>query len=213
MRFLSSMLILSIVALANTTCKKTEFSGDDAKAPAASPPVRQADASPTVSPSPSPCVGDGVTIAKLISTAIKVKTAGQYVDYELQLTDCAGNPKSITNQPLKFDLNAVTDSLTTPIPYQLWVNDASSNKINDNLKSVPGTDLFGNSGSSYAHWETQSINFVPELAIIHLRLDVSNRLFLPMGSKAKTLTSPVSIPTFLQLGNATPVQQNITVNP
>ncbi len=208
------ILQLSIVAVFVGACKTNDFSGDDGKKAAAPTPTPVPTVPPTTPiPTPTPCVGDGITLARLISTSIKVNTASQYLDYELQLTDCLGNPKAITNQPLKFDLNAVTDSLTSPMAYQLSVSDGSTNKINDTLKSVPGSDLFGKTGSSYAHWETQSLSFVPELATIRLRLDVSNRLFLPLGSNAKKLTSPVSIPTFLQLGNATPVQQDITVNP
>lgn len=209
MRFI--IVMLPVALWFYTACKTNDFSGDGANAPVPSPtplpPV------PTPIPTPSPCVGDGVTVARLLTTEIKVNSANQYLDYEIQLTDCDGKPKALNNQPLKFDFDAITNSTTNPLAYELSVSDGSVGKINSTLQAIQGSDLFGKSGPKYAHWQTQSISFAATAIVIKLRLDLSQRSILPNNSTGKTLTAPVSIPTYLQLGNATPVQQNITVKP
>ena len=218
MRGTTIVALMSLVLI--SSCKSSEFSGEGNRAaPAATPtptplPTVTMTPVPTATMTPSPCVGDGLTQAKLLTTSIVGQAAAQYLDYDVQLTDCNGNPKALSNAVLSFDLNAVTDSGFAALPYELSVSTNASNKISDKLQGIPGSDLFGKTGSNYAHWQTQSISFVPQSATIRLRIDVSNRLILPIGSSSSTkLTAPVSIPSYLKLGDAAPVQQNITVTP
>lgn len=207
----SSLLMLFTGLI--VACKTSDFSGEGAKAPAPVAPIvtpAPATPSPTPAPTATPCVGDGVTQAKLLTTSVAANMDAQYIDYELQLLDCAGQPKVLTNQPLKFDLDATIDSITSPLAYRLSVGDNDPHVVNDTLQAISGSDLFGKTGSRYAHWQTQSISYAAASTVIHLRLDVSNRTIKPIDNPSSTEAS-VIIPTYLQLGDATPVQQNITV--
>lgn len=216
MRGTTIVVLMLLTPITITACKNGEFSSDGSRAaPAASPSP-----SPTISPvpsatvTPSPCVGDGLTQAKLLTTSIVAQAANQYLDYDVQLTDCNGNPKALSNAALRFDLDAMTDAGTVALPYELSVSTSASNKISDKLQPVPGSDLFGKKGPMYSYWQTQSISFVPESATIRLRIDVSNRMIVPINSiSEKKLTAPISVPTYLKLGEAAPVQQNVTVSP
>lgn len=208
-------LALTLLAVVSA-CKSSEFSGEGSpSAPAATPsptPTTTLIPSPTITP--SPCVGDGVTQAKLLTTGVVSQAANQFLDYDVQLVDCNGNPKALNNAILRFDLDAVTNASILPLPYELSVSTNASNKISDKLQAISGSDLFGKTGKNYSYWQTQSISFVPQSAVIRLRIDVSNRLILPINSTSSSkLTAPVSIPTYLKLGEAAPVQQNITVSP
>lgn len=217
-----NVVALTAVVLSLGACKTNDFSGSGASAPAATPtpvPVIKTPIPtpvpviPVITPSPSPCIGNGISQIKLLTASIQVKAANQFVDYDVQWTDCFGNPKAISNANLKFDMNAVTDAFMQPVPYRLSLSDNSTNAISDNFQGVQGSDLFGNVSSKFAYWQTRSLSYVPQATTIRLRIDLSNHQFAPITSQTLTITAPVSIPTFLKLGDAPPVQQNITVNP
>lgn len=207
------VVVAAAIVVTISACKTNDFNGDSTAAPAVTPTPVPATPTPVITPSSSPCVGDGITQVKLLTASIQVKAPNQFVDYDIQWTDCFGNPKAISNANLKFDINAVTDAFMQPVPYKLSLSDNSTAAVSANFQGIQGSDLFGNTSSKYAYWQTQSISYVPQATTIRLRIDLSNRQIAPITSPTLTITSPVSIPTFLKLGDAPPVQQNITVNP
>lgn len=201
-------------------CKTNDFNASS-PAPATTPKPSPSDvpvATAAPSPLPSGCSGDGVSQVKLLTTSIQAGAPNQFVDFEIQWTDCNGNPKAISNANLKFDINAYSDLYTgpvvKPIPYTVSLSDGSSDAISDMFQGVIGSDLFGSNNTTYCHWEAKPLTYVPKAATIRLRLDLSNHQFSAQASTAGAKTSVAfPMPMFLRLGDAAPVQQSITVTP
>lgn len=149
------------------------------------------------------------TQVRLLTDAVKNNAADQLVRYELWLVDCEGNPKSIPEAPLLFDINAQAtfDLNSQQLPFVMQdVQGASIASGKMNL--IRGSDLFGVQGNNYFHWRIDQFSFDNVGDKLYLNVNVSNLGWQPFNSQERTGTA-YTFATFLRIGDADPVEQMV----
>ena len=151
------------------------------------------------------CGADGVTNAKLLTPAGKYGSPGNYLEYELSIVDCSGNPRPLTAEKILFDIDATLlgSGVNKPLSYQVASTDNSLKGI---LQNIQGTDLFGRTGANFHHYSTdQSINFATKATSMKLRIELAGLMMRTTTTKGTT--APNQVATYLRIGQAIPVQQ------
>lgn len=157
---------------------------------------------------PDTCDENGVTKASLLTASTKNQTAGNYIDYQISLADCAGWSMVLQNKPILFDLDAFIQG-SYSLRYD--VNDGNS-IYSGELKHVSGSDLFGNQGSSFGHWATAPIPFTTSVRVVTLRIHLMGGKFIPNEEAYRgttSITQDFYIKTFLRFGEAQPVTKKV----
>ena len=151
------------------------------------------------------CGADGVTNANLLTPSVKNGSPGNYLEYELSIADCSGNPRPLTAEKILFDIDATLlgSGVNKPLSYQVTSTDNSLKGI---LQNIQGTDLFGRTGANFHHYATdQSINFATKATSVKLRIELAGLLMRTTTTKGTT--APNQVATYLRIGQASPVQQ------
>ncbi|RYZ82779.1 MAG: hypothetical protein EOP04_21365, partial [Proteobacteria bacterium] len=132
-----------------------------------------------VSPKIPKCeVGESEVLnATILSTGINISLKNQTIKYELSLQSCKdGSLIPINDQTILFDLDLIfknneldNDRL---ISYNLVESNSNKSIVNGYLTTVPGSDLFGKTGSSYRHWKTQNVSFTAKVEKVILEFNL-----------------------------------------
>ena len=194
LRCVPAMLVI-LLSMKSLGCKpQTGFNGSAEKSPEASDEK-----------SAQNCGADGVTTANLLTPTVKNGSQGNFLEYELSIADCSGNPRPLTADKILFDIDATLlgSGVNKPLAYQVA---SADNSLKGVLLNIQGTDLFGRSGANFHHYATdQSINFATKTPSLKLRIELAGLLMRTTTTKGTT--APNQVATYLRIGQANPVQQ------
>lgn len=172
-------------------------------------------ASPTVAPSASPtpavvinspqpivippaCDEHGATQAVLLTTTMTNGGMGGTLQYRIFKTDCEGNILKLTADKIWFDIDAVVSSFVD-INYTLASDAKTDSGI---MNDIIGSDLFGNKGSNWGHWETsKAVTVTSNTRYVTLSITLPSQKFTPRKSPSNML------PTYLKFGDAAAVEK------
>ncbi len=144
------------------------------------------------------------TSVKLLTPTIKNGAPGNKVSYELQLLDCKGNPRPLSAQFIRFDVDAEVDD-TFPLSYVVTVG---SQTVSGILEVVEGVDLFGKTGEEYFHHKTdQAVTLTSAALTAILTIDLKGQRHDPIGAGSG---GSFSCASYLRFGDAEPVAQTVT---
>ncbi len=204
-----AFLLLPLMACSSGS----KLSGDTKQAAAEPAPSGDSTATKTatapadnVAAAPPSCDKDktGLTTAKILSNGISTNGEAQSIKYELSVISCKdGSAVPINNAAIAFDLNATIDDISSSSDYV--ISDASNQVIaQGTLKSVYGSDLFGNVGD-YGHWETSNVSFSVAVEKLILEIKIGPHKIQPYKD------GDTQIPSYLKIGDAGAVTANLNV--
>jgi hypothetical protein len=104
----------------------------------------------------------------------------------------------LTADKIWFDIDAIVTSFVD-INYVL----TSDVKVDSGImKDIRGSDLFGNTGANWGHWETQkSVSVTSSTRYVTLSITLPSQNFRPRTGAANML------PTYLKFGDAAAVEK------
>lgn len=156
---------------------------------------------------PEDCTSSGVTQANLLTKDL-TNYAVNVVDYEIYLTDCDGNLKTLTSDFISFDVDAMAAGIGKGIGIAYEISDAKTGAALSSgiLSEVSGSDLFGNTGSQYFHYQSsQAVSVTSGSKSFKLRIH------LPAACCTKPLATDAAadqlVDSYLKLGKAAPVKK------
>ncbi len=162
------------------------------------------DGSPDI---PTDCTSTGVTQANLLTKDL-TNYATNVVEYEVYLTDCDGKIKTLNSEFMSFDVNATAAGIGKGIGLSYEISDSKSggSLANGTLAEINGTDLFGNAGSQYYHYQTEQ-----PVKVTSGSQSFKLRITLPAACCTRPETGDPAgdqlIDSFLKLGKAAPVKK------
>gem|GEM_PF-6741646 len=124
--------------------------------------------------------------------------------YSIKL-NCNGRQVPLNNVAIAFDINATVNPFSTPLGYRLLDPNTNQELAKSYMSSIPNADLFGNSDSNYAHWETAPINSLQAQFELILELNLTDR---DIGFFEGASTTGY-IDTFCKVGPAAPVTRPV----
>lgn len=224
--------LLALVGFIATACAESSFnSGEGKKAPTA--PSKTVSTQPSQIPQtadgtnsgvsdplpagvpPStpagtqPCTDAGITQVRLLTASAYNNAANQSLRYELSLVDCDGKPKPIPQAPLLFDIDSQSMDITQrEVPYTIE-NTAKQSVATGTAAVVSGSDLFGNQEASRFHWKADNLHIPATDYKFYFVADVSKRIMTEFGVMLPPTSGEVQFKTYLRIGDALPVQQEI----
>ena len=151
------------------------------------------------------CEAVGVTTAHLLTPTVKNGSPGNYLEYDLSIADCSGNPRPLAAEKILFDVDATLlgSGVNKPLAYRVVADD---NSLKGVLQNIQGTDLFGRSGANFHYYVTdKSINFATKATSVKLRIELAGLLMRTTTTKGTT--APNQVATYLRIGQASPAQQ------
>jgi hypothetical protein len=146
-------------------------------------------------------------------TFVDQTSANNFIEVTLKFTPCAYQ-KSVTSLPVTCDLDANMNfgaSTTRQIAYQLTVPGVQP--VSGQMTFTLGSDLFGNAGNDYGHFESSSPLMVsPQLATVGLKLILNNVKIVGVrdGSPA---TGVFKVPLHIKIGESPPITTQISFTP
>ena len=172
------------------------------------PPGPSADAKAKVVPPPAADAGEntgcnqyGQTQAKLLTDLVQNGTAGNFVEYQLTLTDCSGKQVPFSANTVSFDLAAYVSSEAN-LSYVITDASDKNHTVSGTLNNLKGHDLFGNNGSNYYHYETDKpVSFAAGANAIIVHIDLNGMAMRTYGNQSST-----DLNTYLAFGDAAPVK-------
>ena len=218
--------VAAMLLLALPSCKpasSAQFSGGPAGSPVSSFPassvsqanlVPQPQAPVQVAPANTApelsCGAAGLTRALLLTPTVQNAKPGNYLEYQLSVNDCNGNPLPLTADKILFDINVNINGSGAKAPLYYTVK-ANDNAVSGILQNVKGSDLFGRTGANFFHFETDKpvILATKENAVI-LHIELGGQLMVPLPDASGNV-SPNQLTTYLRFGNASPVHQIVTL--
>lgn len=148
----------------------------------------------------------GITQAKLLTESVVNGGANESIDYEIFLTDCDGNVKSINGEQILFDLNASVRTVSDPISYKIVEkNNEDDIKAEGPFIRDNSGDLFGDP-EGVAHWKTAQLNFETKTNVVILKINISTIRVTPTGGFVGAVDM---IDTYLRIGEAEPVTKTV----
>ena len=175
--------------------------GNPSVAPASTPsPVAVVSASPQPIVIPVDCDEHGATQAVLLTSSLTNGGVGGTIQYRIFRTDCEGNVLKLTADKIWFDIDAIVTSFVD-INYTLATDAKTDSGI---MKDINGSDLFGNTGPNWGHWETQkSVSVTSSTRYVTLSISLPTQHFRPRTGPANMLS------TYLKFGDAAAVEKVI----
>ena len=201
------LLLVCSFALNAGGCKSSSFSGEAANTAATSQPSGTGAADH--SKAAAPCTKAGSTQAKLLTPTITNADQQNALAYEIFVTDCSGERKSVDATTIKFDLDAIFYNVpeNQPLNYTVTSTDA---RTSGQLLQVPNSDLFGKTGSGFFHFETdQPFSLATAASSVTLTIQMAGRSFRPFQA-AKT-GDYGHMQTYLSFGDAAPVASAVQI--
>lgn len=177
------------------------------------PPEKTAGKEASKPPIPDNCDASGATQADLLTPTTANGKAGNYLEYELSVTDCEGKKRTFAADVILFDLDAVTDLVGKGVSLSYTIIDGKT-FATGKLKEIQGSDLFGKIGKSYYHNETdQPVKISTETTSVRIRIDLLGMVVAPSegtnGGPVVLPSGPVTVATYLRFGKATPVRKDV----
>lgn len=149
------------------------------------------------------------TKVKLLTQSVRMNAQNQWLEYEVSLIDCWGNPKPIPEAPLLFDIDAVSvRRISHGLNFTLN-NSSGESTTQGTLDFITGVDLFGQQGPHFFHWSLATLNVKNDSMKITLRVDVSNLQWRSYEGRNERINGGYEFSTFLRLGDASPVEQKV----
>lgn len=164
-------------------------------------------------PEPVHCTEAQLTSVFTSQTYVDQRSANDFVAVTLKFTPCAYQ-KTVTSLPVTFDIDADMNfgtSTSRQIAYQMSVPGASP--VSGQMTFTMGSDLFGNTGDDYGHFESSSPLMVsPQLASVDLKLILNNVKIVGVrdGSPA---TGVFKVPLHVKVGEAPAITTQISFSP
>ena len=202
-----TMLLVCAFAMNTAGCKSSSFSGEAASAATSS--QHSGTAAADYSKVAAPCTQAGSTQAKLLTPTITNADQQNALAYEIFVTDCSGQRKSVDATTIKFDLDAIFDHVaeSQPLNYTVTSTDA---RTSGRLIQVPNSDLFGKTGPGFFHFETdQPFSLATAASSVTLTIQMAGRSFRPF--KTATTGNYPQMQTYLSFGDATPVASAVQI--
>jgi len=135
---------------------------------------------PTPTPTGTP-PAENRTVIELLTPSIVNNASNQILKFKVSYIGPSGNPVDFPFDELLFDIAAISPSGANPLGYTISVSNAV--EYAGSIDPVWGTDLFGNQGSNYYHFETnQKIDIAAGVASFVFAVDLSHTVHHPYGS-------------------------------
>ncbi len=155
------------------------------------------------------CTESGVTKVRLLTESIPNQAPQQWIEYDVRLEDCDGNLIPVVNRPILFDLDASISPNVVNISYSISnIAGETPFSTDGELLYQPNKDLFGKTGSNYAHWMTEPVTINSQHTALHLTIKMSNLLITSLNDSG---IFEFSVPSYLRFGDAAPVQQDVKI--
>lgn len=201
-----------------SACTNTDFAGGSGEAPPndgrAQPgdqDAKEQDEGADDFEVPSDCTPDGVTQARLLTKSVKNDTPGEFVEYEISVSDCEGKAKTIRPDKVLFDTNSYTDAPMEAIRFEVRTVDGEDVAAGQ-MEAISGKDLFGQVSETHFHYRTdKSVEFrTPETSFI-FRVETGNGRLTATenGKDPDKAEGDQLIETFLRFGEAKPVKKDV----
>jgi hypothetical protein len=161
----------------------------------------------------SPCdAAYGKTQARLLTSTVANGKQGNFIEYELSLTDCDDKVRSFNANTVLFDMLALT-SLSGSKKSLPFTISANGEKITGQLREVQGEDLFGNTGPQYFHHRSdETIKFTTQVNSVRLKIQLLGLSATSIDSQTSGpgfSSQPVTLPTYLGFGKAAVVRKDV----
>lgn len=160
-------------------------------------------------PIPAKCDASGITRAALLTPSVANSTVNNSIDYEIAIADCKGTLKVFSAQSIQFDFDASFGQLGSGFTFPYTIT-SGADTITGVLTEVAGTDLFGNTGPTYYHYQTDKQVTTST---------TSQTVRISIGLRGVTVTSKIpvipvpkefTVKTYLRFGTAAPVAKDVT---
>lgn len=172
------------------------------------PPSDSSDASPKTAG--ADCGENGMTTASLLSESVENGVSGNFIEYEVAVTDCEGNNSMFLTGEILFDIDAVRVPANGGRPWVYYIKETSGTELyTGGLKENTGSDLFGNEGPDRYHKKTvQQVELSPDKSKVIFRIELDGDFFYESGAGrvASESSDGFQLDTFLKYGKAAPVK-------
>lgn len=153
-------------------------------------------------PTGTVCNPNGVTQAQVLTSQVENGSVAATIEYEVSLADCTGWGKVLSQAPILFDVNAILE--WKDLTYEMI---DSGQTYGDILTLIRGSDLFGNVGSGWAHWQTASVKYSSSAKKVRLIVHLNGVKLSPLGGG--TQVGSMYYDTYLKFGDADPVTARV----
>ena len=201
------LLFWSVSAVAG--CSSSNFSGkSEIKKPqsqnenATQPPLPSANPSVPVPPSCKP--GTTITNVKNLTSLVDQTEMHREIVFELSLYDCPGTTAVTVSNEILFDIDGISTSLPEGLNYRV---EGDGKILNGYLRTVYGSDLFGNSGEFVHYRSDEKITVTTKSRTVRVTVDMSKEDVV--SSRLGQISNMMSIPTYFKFGTAEPVRLDI----
>lgn len=217
LKFMVTTSLAGFLIVAFQNCSQTHFTSNTGTVQSAAasgsttPGTGPASTAPTPAPTPPTsltCGQSGMTLVTLLTPSVVNGQSGNYIDYQVSLQTCNGQAMTFNKVQLLFDINAY---IAGPYGLKYSVTDGQTT-FNGTLAENKGSDLFGDTGSAYGYWSTDRLTFSTNASSVVLRIYLMGQTFLPDDPQyygQSTATADYVIPTYISVGSALPVTQNV----
>ncbi len=157
---------------------------------------------------PEACDESGVTQADLLTKELPNYVPGNFAEYLIYLTDCNGKVQPLTSELMAFDVDATGGAIGKGLALNFQITDDKAVKelAHGTLAEIPGTDLFGHSGTIYFHYESATpISVDAGAKSFRLRVGIPDACCAATG--AADPAADQLIATYLRFGKAAPVKK------
>lgn len=192
-----------VIGIVLSSCAPQKFSGGGARAQVKKDPP----------PEPVRCAEAQLTSVSTSQTFVDQKSANNFIAVILKFTPCAYQ-KTVTSLPVTFDIDADMNfggSMNRQIAYQMTVPGAPP--VSGQMNFTLGSDLFGNTGDDYGHFESSSPLLVnPQLTSVDLKL-ILNSVKIVGVRDGSPATSVFKVPLHVKIGEAPAITTQISFSP
>jgi hypothetical protein len=150
-----------------------------------------------------------VTQATLLTPKALNGQPGNYLEYEISLTDCTGQRRQLTANSIFFDTDTISNGAGSgnPLRYTLTADGVAVTGV---LVEISGSDLFGKTGPGYYYNRTdQAVSVQTTTTSVRLRIELMGQTFQSYGAPPSAPQTPLVVATFLRFGEATPVRKDV----
>lgn len=150
------------------------------------------------------CASKDQSRSKLLSKTLSRELTDKALRYEIYALDCVG--KAIEASHIEFDFNYGVRKVDE-IPYKILRPDTEETVSSGILKSITGSDLYGNAGDDLFFYKTDKLIDFGLNAKLILSIDLSKIEFLePLGSNDYD-----KLPTYLKIGDYKPHKEFVSL--
>lgn len=211
-------MIVVVSVFVFSMCSKAEMSGKGggnaaAPTPTPTPPPFIPSIIPSMPPNPTPAPNcdNAITQAKLLTPSVDLNVPDAHIDFEVYKTNCYGTVIDFTSDKMWFDMDAM--DMEDTIPYDA---ESDSAMVSGNLNNISGEDMFGHTGKTWGHYETDKpMQIRGKAPSIRIRVKVGTSALKPHGEGSTTpapyTSDPVTIPAYLKFGTATEATVAVSV--